>query len=238
MAGYYRKFIRNFARIAEPLMDLVTIKGKVELDDAQTKSFNFLNTALTEAPVLELFRSDRETRVEVDSCATGVGAVLAQTIEGVWKPVAFFSKRFPKTARNYASRESEAFGIYLSIIHWRVWLLGKKFLVISDHESLVLATHGRNSRRIQRWLLGLSEYKFEVKYRRGLLHSVPDALSRVWMETNAPSTEEHSDEEEERLRFGAGTWEIRNKQKIFFRFFSDFFQIFFRFFQILEIISR
>jgi hypothetical protein len=86
MAGYYRKFIRNFARIAEHLMDLVTIKEKVELDDAQTKSFNFLKTALTEAPVLELFRSDWETRVEVDSCATGVGAVLAQTIEGVWKP--------------------------------------------------------------------------------------------------------------------------------------------------------
>jgi len=197
MAGYYRKFIRNFAKIAEPLMSLVSLKGTVVLDESQLKAFEALKRAMTEAPVLELFHSGRETRVEVDSCASGVGAVLSQVVFEAWKPVAFFSKKFPKTAKAYASRETEAFGIYLSIVHWRVWLLGRKFLVISDHKSLVLADHGRNSRRIQRWLLGLSEYRYEVKYRRGLLHSAPDALSRIWAEMNAPEQDPNSNDEDE-----------------------------------------
>jgi len=180
MTGYYRKFIKGFAKIANPLMELVSLKGRIKLNEEQVKSFNTLKNALVQAPLLELFRSDRETRIEVDSCAVGVGAVLSQAIDGVWKPVAYFSKKFPQTVKAYASREAEAYGIYLTVLHWRVWLLGKKFTIISDHESLVLSDHGRNSRRIQRWLLGLSEYKYDIKYRRGIMHSVPDALSRAW----------------------------------------------------------
>jgi len=180
MCGYYRKFIKGFSRISAPLTELVSGKGRVTLNEQQLQAFRALRDAMTQAPVLELFVTDRDTRVEVDSCSTGVGAVLTQEVNGAWKPAAFFWKKFSMTARAYASRESETYGIYLTIIHWRVWLLGRRFTVISDHQSLVLSDHGRNSRRIQRWLLGLSEFKFCIKYRRGLMHSAPDALSRIW----------------------------------------------------------
>jgi len=182
MCGYYRRFIKGFSKIASPLTDLVSGRGRVTLNDEQKLSFASLRNAMTEAPVLELFLSSRDTRVEVDSCSTGVGAVLTQEVDGTWKPVAFYSKKFPVTAKAYASREAETYGIYLAIIHWRVWLLGRRFTIISDHQSLVLSDHGRNSRRIQRWLLGLAEYTFDIKYRRGIMHSAPDALSRIWGE--------------------------------------------------------
>jgi len=74
----------------------------------------------------------------------------------------------------------EMYGIYLSITHWRVWLSGYFFIVLSDHESLSVSTQSNNSRRIKKWLLGLSEYKYVIKYRRGILHRAPDALSRAW----------------------------------------------------------
>ena len=62
--------------------------------------------------------------------------------------------------------------------------------MISDHQSLVMSSQCKNSRRIQRWLLGLAEYNFDIKYRRGLLHSTPDALSRVWsIDTDESATE-------------------------------------------------
>ena len=112
--------------------------------------------------------------------------MLSQQVEGFFKPVAYYSKKFPAIAKAYASREAEAYGIYLAVLHWRVWLLGIDFVVISDHESLALADHGRNSRRIQRWLLGLNEFKFTIKYRRGIMHSAPDALSRVWIGSEDP----------------------------------------------------
>jgi hypothetical protein len=179
MCGYYRRFIKGFSKIASPLTDLVSGKGKVSLSELQQSAFASLREAMWKAPVLDLFLSRRDTRVEVDSCSTGVGGVLTQEVDGNWKPVAFYSKKFPVTAKVYASREAETYGIYLTVIHWRVWLLGKKFTIISDHQSLVLSDHGRNSRRIQRWLLGLAEFTFEIKYRRGIMHSAPDALSRI-----------------------------------------------------------
>ena len=60
--------------------------------------------------------------------------------------------------------------------------MGRPFTVVSDHEPLTLASHGRNSRRIQRYLLALSEYDYKIIYRRGNTHTVPDALSRTWSE--------------------------------------------------------
>lgn len=130
-------------------------------------------------------------------CSTGVGAVLTQLVDAVWKPVAYFSKKFPTCTKAYASREAEAYGIYLAVLHWRVWLLGNHFTIISDHQSLALSAHGHNSRRIQRWLLGLSEFRFDIRYRRGILHSAPDALSRIW-------SVEPSGDEPEVLAFGDG----------------------------------
>jgi len=112
MCGYYRKFIKGFSRISAPLTDLVSGKGRVNLNEQQLQAFRALRDAMTQAPVLELFVTDRDTRVEVDSCSTGVGAVLTHHVDGSWKPSAFFSKKFPITAKAYASRESETFGIY------------------------------------------------------------------------------------------------------------------------------
>ena len=97
---------------------------------------------------------------------------MAQKVDGRWRLIAYFSKKFPETAKSYASRELEMFRISLSVTHWRVWLLGFDFTVLSDHESLQLSTQSRNSRRIQKWILGLSEYRFTIKYRRGELHSL------------------------------------------------------------------
>ena len=103
--------------------------------------------------------------------------------------------RFPKVTKAYAYREAKGFDIFLAIVHWKTWLIGIPFVVISDHESLVLLDHGRNSRRIQRWLLGLSEYNFSIMYRRGIMHSAPDALSRIWKDPPEKDDDQPSQEE-------------------------------------------
>lgn len=204
MTSYYRRFIRNYGKIAEPLFPLLSTKGRLQLSPVHVDAIQKLKDTLTKEPVLEQFISSRPTRVEVDSCATGVGAVLSQKVEGHWKPVAFYSKRFPGAARTYASRELEALGIYLSVVHWRVWLLGHPFTIISDHESLVLSSHCKNSRRIQKWLLGLSEYTYTIVYRRGILHTVPDALSR-----GIDPGAEDGDQTDPELGIGTSTAEIQ-----------------------------
>ena len=106
-----------------------TSKKSFQLTERQLAAFNDLRSQLISAPVLELFRSDRPTRVEVDSCSEGVGAVLSQQVEGFFKPVAYYSKKFPAIAKAYASKDAEAYGIYLAVLHWRVWLLGIDFVV-------------------------------------------------------------------------------------------------------------
>jgi len=88
MTGFYRRFIKGYAKTAGPLMELTSGKGKISLNDKQRHAFQQLKEAMTTAPVLQLYQARRDTRVEVDSCGTGVGAVLAQKVEGRWRPVA------------------------------------------------------------------------------------------------------------------------------------------------------
>jgi len=215
LTGYYRKFVKDYAKIAAPLMALMTGKGRVSLDETQRSAFSLLKDAMTTAPVLHLYQPRKETRVEVDSCALGVGAILSQRTEETgsvkkWKPVSYFSKKFPETVKSYASREMEMYGIYLSVVHWRVWLLGYFFTILSDHESLSVATQSNNSRRIKKWLLGMAEYKYVIKYRRGILHRAPDALSRMW----TPIENDELDEDEQAASVQVGETDSDRKDPI------------------------
>jgi len=71
LTGYYRKFVKNYAKIAAPLMELMSGKGRVILNESQITAFSLLKKAMTSAPLLHLYQPRRETRVEVDSCALG-----------------------------------------------------------------------------------------------------------------------------------------------------------------------
>jgi hypothetical protein len=98
--NFYRRFVRGFAGIAEPLAELMGL-APFEWTKCHQDSFDVLRTALTTAPVLALPTNEDPYRLEANASAYAVGATLSQRQDGAWRPIAFMSKALSPTQRNY-----------------------------------------------------------------------------------------------------------------------------------------
>jgi hypothetical protein len=174
LTGYYRKFIKDYGKIAKPLTEL-TKKDNFNWGLEAAAAFNKLKHIMTTTPVLTLPNFDIPFEVECDAAGRGIGAVLMQKKQ----PVAYFSKALSEGNLAKSVYEKELMALVLSIQHWRHYLLGKSFVVYTDHKSLKHFLHQRiNSPDQQCWLAKLLGYQFEVVYKPGPENKAADALSR------------------------------------------------------------
>ncbi|KAK2381173.1 hypothetical protein QL285_068802 [Trifolium repens] len=142
-------------------------------------AFQQLKIAMTTSPVLALPNFEIPFEVECDAAGRGIGAVLMQNRQ----PIAFFSKALSDSNLAKSVYEKELMALVLSIQHWRHYLLGKAFVVYTDHKSLKHFLQQRISSPDQQcWLAKLLGYQFEVKYKPGLENKAADALSRCFDE--------------------------------------------------------
>ena len=109
----------------------------------------------------------------------GLGPVLPQIQEGKERVIGYASRALRKSERNYSTIEKEALGIVWAVAHFRQYLYGQRFILITDHQPLTwLKSFKEPKGRIARWILQLEEYDWEVRHRPGKLHANADALSR------------------------------------------------------------
>lgn len=181
LASYYRKFIKNFSDLAAPLTSLTGTKTKFEWTPQAEESFQALKRAITSPPVLQPFRDDPTvlTRVTTDASDTAIGAELAQTREGIFFPVAFESRKLTAAERNYPTHERELLAVVNALKTWRHYLEGRRFVIVTDHNSLkYIQVQPSLSKRQAGWLDLLQEFDFTVEYKPGKTNAVADALSR------------------------------------------------------------
>ncbi|KAF7762597.1 hypothetical protein Agabi119p4_9190 [Agaricus bisporus var. burnettii] len=118
-ANFYRRFIKNFSIIAQPLNELKSKKGeKWYWNDEQQQAFEQIKQAITSEPVLALPKDTGQFRVEVDASNYGTGAVLSQEQEGKWHPIAFMSKTLSEAERNYEIYDKELLAIIKALKLW------------------------------------------------------------------------------------------------------------------------
>jgi hypothetical protein len=178
-ANYYRRFIQDYATIARPLIDL-TKKNKVFkwTNECET-AFNQLRKLLTSRPIMAHPRDDADFILDTDACDVSIGAVLSQRQDGVERVIAYGSKSLSKCQRNYCVTDRELLAIRYFTEHYRTYLLGRKFLVRTDHQALRwIFTMKEPKSRIARWIEALSEFNFEIEHRSGVKHGNADGLSR------------------------------------------------------------
>jgi len=181
LCGWYRKFVPNFAALSAPLTDLMTTKRKFSLTPDAIKAFQELKKCLTEAPVLCNPDFSKPFAIHCDASKSGVGAVLVQVSEeGDERPIAFVSKKLNKAQRNYTVTEQECLAAIVALKHFRAYVEGHSFQIVTDHASLkwLMANRDLNS-RLGRWAIALQPFKFRIDHRKGSLNVVPDSLSRV-----------------------------------------------------------
>ena len=183
LTGYYRKFIPNYATVAASLTDLTrrSAPNNVGWDDDCDRAFKKLKELLCTSPVLRNPDFTQPFVLQTDASDRGVGAVLSQKDgDGEEHPVGYFSKKLLPREERYSTVEKECLAIKLAIQAFRVYLLGRKFTIQTDHRSLEwLHRLKENNARLTRWSLALQPYNFVVEHRAGIKNGNADALSRV-----------------------------------------------------------
>ncbi|GKC85288.1 putative nucleotidyltransferase, ribonuclease H [Tanacetum coccineum] len=175
LAGYYRRFIENFSKIAKPLT-LLTQKNKAYVwGDKQDEAFQILKEKLCNAHVLALPDGPDDFVVYCDASKQGFGSVLMQR----GKVIAYESRHLKKHEKNYTTHDLELGAVMFALKIWRHYLYGTKSVIYTDHKSLQYIFDQKDlNMRQRRWIELLSDYECEIKYHPGKANVVADALSR------------------------------------------------------------
>ena len=132
LAGYYRKFMEDFSRIASPLTALTRKNKKFEWSDKCEKSFQELKKRLTSAPILTVPESDKSFDIYSDASKMGLGAVLMQ--EG--KVIVYASRQLKDYEKNYPTHDLELAAMVFALKLRRHYLYGVQCRIFTDHQSL------------------------------------------------------------------------------------------------------
>ncbi|GKC77806.1 putative reverse transcriptase domain-containing protein [Tanacetum coccineum] len=175
LAGYYRRFIEGFSKIAKPMTKLTQKKIKFEWSDKAEAAFQLIKQKLCSAPILALPEGSEDFIAYCDASIKGLGAVLMQRE----KVIAYASRQLKIHEKNYTTHDLELGAVVFALKIWRHYLYGTKCTVFTDHKSLqhILDQKELNMRQ-RRWLELLSDYDCEIRYHPGKANVVADALSR------------------------------------------------------------
>jgi hypothetical protein len=175
LAGYYRRFILAFSRIAKPMTELLKKGVKYEWSQKCEDAFHTLRQHLTTAPVLAQPDNTKSFDVYCDASGTGLGCVLMQDN----RVIAYASRALRTHEQNYPTHDLELAAIVHALKIWRHYLMGAHCNIYTDHKSLkYIFTQADLNMRQRRWLELIKDYDLEVHYHPGKANVVADALSR------------------------------------------------------------
>src|SRR4051812_34497614 len=175
LAGYYRRFIENFSRIAKTMTELLKKDNKFDWNDDCETRFQELKKRLVTAPVLCLPGIHKDFHVYCDASRRGLGCVLMQGV----RVVAYAFRQLKNHEKNYPTHDLELAAVVHALKTWRQYLVGNHCDVFTDHKSLkYIFTHKDLNLRKSRWLELIEDYDLNVQYHPGKANVVADALSR------------------------------------------------------------
>ena len=176
MTNYVSHFIRDYADIVAPLHDLTHKGVEFKWEDVHQAALDRLRHSLTSDEVMAYFDPSKKSILLVDASPVGLGAVLTQG----GKVISYASKALSSVERCYSQIEREALAIAWGCHHFRIYLLGSCFKVVTDHKPLLSIFNSPTSQasaRIENWHLKLQSFNFEALYARGDLNPA-DYISR------------------------------------------------------------
>ncbi|GKB44630.1 ty3-gypsy retrotransposon protein [Tanacetum coccineum] len=178
LAGYYRRFIKDYATLAAPLSDLLQKNG-FKWGGPEDAAFSALKDRLTHAPILCLPNFEDTFVIEADASGVGIGAVLLQN----GRPLGYFSRKLGPRMRVAATYQKELFAIVEAVYKWRQYLVGRRFTIRTDHRSIKeLMQQVIQTPLQQKYVRKLMGFDFDIEYKTGASNLVADALSRVFEE--------------------------------------------------------
>ncbi|XP_073016954.1 uncharacterized protein [Primulina eburnea] len=179
-AGFYRRFIKDFSKIAKPLSSLLMKDVEFNFDSTCLQAFEVLKKSLVTAPVLTAPDWELPFEVMCDASDTAVGAVLGQRKNKVFHTIYYASKTLNDAQLNYATTEKELLAIVFAFEKFHSYLVLSKVIVYTDHSALKYLLAKKDAKpRLIRWILLLQEFDLEIRDKKGVENVVADHLSRL-----------------------------------------------------------
>ena len=178
--GYYRRFIKDYARKALPLTELLKKEEDFSWNPESQSAFEELKLSLSQAPILSPLDWTKEFHVTLDASGWCLGAILWQFDDSNREsPVYYVSRQMSLAEKKYTTTKREALAVIYACKKFRHYLLGYRIVFHTDHDSLkYLVNKPDLSDQIARWILLLQEFNYEVVVKAGMANANADYLSR------------------------------------------------------------
>lgn len=189
VTGFYRKFIKDYSKIAYPMVKYLKKNLKPNTRDPNyIVAFEKLKDIITNPPILRYPNFNKRFKLITDASNFSIGAVLIQ--EG--HPISFASRTLNNHEQNYSTIEKELLAIVWGVKYYRPYIFGREFDLQTDHQPLKwlqVKNSGKDiSPRLQRWLVQLGEYDAKIDYISGKENKIADFLSRINCEKHEINT--------------------------------------------------
>ena len=176
------KFSPNLAELTKPLRALLTKNCKWHWSQPQNDAYAAVKEEIVKPTVLALYNPAADTRISADASSFGLGAVLLQKEDKVWRAVTFASRAMTDTEHLYAQIEKEALATTWACEKFSDYILGKRIVIETDHKPLVPLLNNKRLEslppRVLRFRLRLSRFDYQIEHVPGKLLYTADTLSR------------------------------------------------------------
>ncbi|GJT69301.1 reverse transcriptase domain-containing protein [Tanacetum coccineum] len=179
-AGFYRRFIQDFSKIARPMTHLLEKDTPFIFSKECVESFNILKKKLTEAPILVAPDWDLPFEIMCDASDYAVGAVLGQCKTKHFQPIHYASKTMMDAQAHYTTTEKELLAVVYAFEKFRPYLVLSKTIVYTDHLAVKYLLAKQDAKpRLLRWILLLLEFDVIIRDKRGAENLAADHLPRL-----------------------------------------------------------
>ena len=179
-ARFYRRFIKDFSKIARPLCRLLEKDAKLDFNDECKSAFNEIKARLVIAPIMATPDWNQDFEIMCDASDFSMGAVLGQRIEKTFKAIYYASITFNEARENYSTTEKEMLAMVFTCEKFRPYISGSHVRMHTDHAAIKYLMAKREAKpRLIKWVLLLQEFHLEIKDKKGNDNVIADHLSRM-----------------------------------------------------------
>ena len=197
-AGYYRAHIENYAKKAAPLSMLLRKESEWTWGPEQQQAYEALRQDLTSEPILGYpVNSPEGWILDTDASDYALGAVLSQMQDGKEVAISHASMTLSETQARYCVTKKELLALQWSLQHFQPYLYGRKFLVRTDHKSLLAwrKIGLKGHMEIERWINQIDLFHFDIEHRPGKHHGNADWMSRPPRDKDETATPKKENDE-------------------------------------------
>ena len=163
-AGFYRRFIKEFSKIARLLCRLLEKDTRFNFDDSCKAAFEEIKSRLVQAPIMAALEWDQGFEVMCDNSDFAMGAVSGQRKEKIFRAIYYASRTFNEAQENYSTTEKEMLAIVFACEKFKPYTMGSHVIVHTDHAAIKYLMSKKEAKpRLIRWVLLLQEFDLEIK---------------------------------------------------------------------------